>query len=341
MFSSITHNLHTIANFEQAARVWSRGYDHSKRRGRVGSHWSPNERSLLDYHDAPQRMHHYRLVRRVSLTNRVFYEAVLHQTALCRWHEPDENGVELREFRSYPSVMSRQFLWHVARINERTFTQMDTEGEQRLVPIYDGNVYAKLYYTHTGRLLVDRSSHAPIGRKVVSADLRAARAKLRRELSPYLDAMMYCAPQFFASWQAPGSGGAYSYSSGRPFLPRSPAPGEDLVSDRLLAMCSGTAEPMWDLESLEVLRDVAQSVYHHALDVAAYRGRPRSRYWVAGKGYVHEKEATPVEPLPMLQFRKALDSALMRLSPLAKPDTVEPLPQFPLANECPSNFVFL
>lgn len=340
MFSNSIHNLHTIANFEQAARIWSRGYDHSQRRGRVGSHWSPNERSLLDYHSAPQRMHHYRLVRRVSLTNRVFYEAVLHQTALCRWHEPDENGVELREFRSYPSVMSRQFLWRVARINERTFTQMDTEGEQRLVPIYDGNAYAKLYYTHTGRLLVDRSSHAPIGRKVVSADLRAARAKLRRELSPYLDAMMYCAPQFFASWQEADQNDWRSYRRGRPFTKRAQDKCDRMLGHHLAHVCSGTASPVWEPEAVEDLRFVAQSVYHHALDVAAYRGRPGPRY-NAGSGWTTSKETLVTEPLPMLQFRKALDSALMRLSPLAKPDTVAPLPQFPLATECPSNFVFL
>jgi len=177
MFGNSVHKLPLISNYERAQKFFARTPKPPR-----SKKWAEHQRPLKDV-SSP----HYRIERH---NDGEYYDLVNYNTTLARFHKPDAEGNQLREYVWYDSTTSRDFLNHVANVyafNERT----TTTGVKRIMPIAgkplpDSQFSCRAWFTPSGVLMADKSEHTRLYRRVSSANDRAMRATLKKKFEPLL-----------------------------------------------------------------------------------------------------------------------------------------------------------
>lgn len=191
MYAGKTHILPFLPNYKRAHEHFERTKlpPRSKK-------WTEYQRPLKD-----TRSHHYRIERHTAWDDS-FYDLVLYQTTLARIHKPDAEGNERRQYINHHSQTSQGFLWNVANIewlNERT-----TTDERKVIapvatrPLPGEEFSADLWFAPSGKLMVERSRHTRIFRKVSSDADKAARKKVKAALDGMLTLIAMRIPEFAA-----------------------------------------------------------------------------------------------------------------------------------------------
>ncbi len=190
MFAGKTYTLPTIRNYHEAHK-----YFEGRPKPPRSTKWGEHQRPLKD-----TRSYHYRIERHEDGD---FYDLVLYQTTMARYHKPHEDGTHRKEYQNHDSQTSRSFLWDVADVGGLQ-PVTDTEGVQRIMPIhyrsmpgYQFSVDA--WFSPSGKLMVDKSVHTRHFRVVSSAEDKATRKMYRQMFDPLLTLVALQLPVFEAN----------------------------------------------------------------------------------------------------------------------------------------------
>lgn len=158
--------------------------------------WHESQRPLKD-----TRSYHYR-IERPAAGDDSYYDLVLYQTTMARLHKPDAEGNERRQYIHNHSQTSVGFMWHVADI-EWLNTRTATDERSVVVPVSarpmpNEDFSADLWFAPSGKLIVERSRHTRIFRKVSSDADKAMRKKVKAALDGMFTLVALRIPEFAA-----------------------------------------------------------------------------------------------------------------------------------------------
>jgi len=155
--------------------------------------WHESQRPLKD-----TRSYHYRIERGQDDS---YYDLVLYQTVMARYWAPDAEGNERRQFVWHGSQTSRDFMWNVVRRD--WYSEVDTtDGRRVMLPIMTRtmkdtpNFSTDAWFTPRGLLMVDKSKHVPIYRRVSSSADKEARAQAKKLFEPLFMLAAMRLPEF-------------------------------------------------------------------------------------------------------------------------------------------------
>lgn len=177
MFGNSSHKLPPIPSYKHA-----RAYFTSTRKPPRSKKWADHQRPLKDVSST-----HYRIEEH---NNGEYYDLVNYNTTLARFHRPDAEGNELREYLYHHSTVSRDFLRWVALVHGFT-EKTTTSGRQVIMPIAGKNMpgsqfSCQAWFTPSGQLIVEKSQHTRLFRKVSSDYDKSKRAALKLRFTPLL-----------------------------------------------------------------------------------------------------------------------------------------------------------
>lgn len=158
--------------------------------------WHESQRPLKD-----TRSYHYR-IERPAAGDDSYYDLVLYRTTMARLHKPDAEGNERRQYLHNHSQTSIGFMWHVADIewlNTRTATdECSVVVPVSARPMPNEEFSADLWFTPSGKLIVERSRHTRIFRRVSSDADKALRKKVKAALDGMFTLVALRVPEFAA-----------------------------------------------------------------------------------------------------------------------------------------------
>jgi hypothetical protein len=165
--------------------------------------WEENQRPIYIDKQVSEnpisRMKHYCLTRgpiNPDTKTPEYFDLVLHSTSVIRYMRPDEdnNRTVYLTYGGWATVMTRDFMkqhgWHYAQ-------GFDTTNNERVAVPYnfaakssewiDGNWLAKLTFNEDNRLIVERSDHMHVYKRVSSKKDKEWRASLRNKMDVLCD----------------------------------------------------------------------------------------------------------------------------------------------------------
>lgn len=187
MFAGATHLLPRIRNYGAAHTFF-----HNTKKSRSAK-WKDYQRPLRG-----TRFYHYRIETSIS-NHGEFYDLFLYETLMARFHKPDADGVEHREYRGHHTNTSRGFMWEVLGVE--TFNRITVDdGTTRIVPIADvrmpGSDFSADLYFKDEKLILSKSSHTPIYKRVTNKDDKDRRAHVRGLFEPLLSLAVMRMPEY-------------------------------------------------------------------------------------------------------------------------------------------------
>jgi hypothetical protein len=188
MFAGKTWVLPRITNYAQAHAYFEKTKLPPRSRK-----WHHSQRPLKD-----TSSYHYRIEKSVDDTS---YDLVLYRTVMARFHKPDAEGNELREYQGDGSQTSKGFMWNVLGVDELNKVRASS-GEEVIMPIRTralepGMPFSvQAWFTPSNELMVAKSRHTRIYRKVSSPDDKKARAEARKAFDPLFTLAALQIPQF-------------------------------------------------------------------------------------------------------------------------------------------------
>lgn len=186
MFAGKTWVLPRITNYAQAHAYFEKTKLPPRSRK-----WHSSQRPLKD-----TSSYHYRIEKQAD-----YYDLVLYHTVMARFHAPDAEGNELREYQGDGSQTSKGFMWNVLGVDELNKVRASS-GEELIMPIRTraldpGMPFSvQAWFTPSNELMVAKSRHTRIYRKVSSPDDKKARAEARKLFDPLLTLAAMQIPQF-------------------------------------------------------------------------------------------------------------------------------------------------
>jgi len=186
MFAGKTWVLPRITNYAQAHAYFEKTKLPPRSRK-----WHSSQRPLKD-----TSSYHYRIEKQAD-----YYDLVLYHTVMARFHHPDAEGNELREYQGDGSQTSKGFMWNVLGVDELNKVRASS-GEELIMPIRTralepGMPFSvQAWFTPSNALMVAKSRHTRIYRKVSSPDDKKARAEARKLFDPLLTLAAMQIPQF-------------------------------------------------------------------------------------------------------------------------------------------------
>ena len=188
MFAGKTWVLPRITNYAQAHAYFEKTKLPPRSRK-----WHSSQRPLKD-----TSSYHYRMEKN---NNGESYDLVLYHTVMARYHKPDAEGNELREYQGDGSQTSKGFMWNVLGVDELNKVRTSS-GEEVIMPIRTralepGMPFSvQAWFTPGNALMVAKSRHTRIYRKVSSPDDKKARAEARKLFDPLFTLAAMQIPQF-------------------------------------------------------------------------------------------------------------------------------------------------
>jgi hypothetical protein len=186
MFAGKTWVLPRITNYAKAHAYFEKTKLPPRSRK-----WSTHQRPLKD-----TSSYHYRIEKHAD-----YYDLVLYHTVMARFHAPDAQGNELREYQGDGSQTSKGFMWNVLGVDELNKVRASS-GEELIMPIRTralepGMPFSvQAWFTPSNELMVAKSRHTRIYRKVSSPEDKKARATARKAFDPLLMLAAMQIPQF-------------------------------------------------------------------------------------------------------------------------------------------------
>jgi hypothetical protein len=299
--------------------------------------WEENQRPI--YIDKAvsenpiSRMKHYCLTRgpiNPATQTPEYFDLVLHSTSVIRYMRPDEdnNHTVYLTYGGWATVMTRDFMkrhgWHYAQ-------GFNTTNDERVAVPYnfaappkewiDGQWLAKLTFNEDKKLIVERSDHMPVYKRVSSKDDKARRAALRNKMDVLCD-MLWMSIESVAAADSVIDN-LHSYQVYRTFRPFTSAL-KELHIDNRTAIKNAKREfldPTVDFtpRTIDALRGLYMCTYHYI-----YGKRVRNEYTQAvaptqdevtsaALGYVMSligiKNGTSYETLPKFMLERDFPSA--------------------------------
>lgn len=207
MFAGQTNQLPYVRNYHEAQKF----FNETKKPPR-SKKWDEHQRPLKN-----TSSYHYRIEKRTH-SGRECYDLVLYSTVMARFHKPDANNIERRQYKGHYSQTSKGFMWDVLGV--RVFDQQTTtEGTDVVAPIYDktlpGSEFSADYFfdvseSHTGRLITSMSQHTRHYKKISSSADKAERKIVREKLEPLLTMAAMRMPEYADNCEM-------TYFMGQPF----------------------------------------------------------------------------------------------------------------------------
>lgn len=188
--NAIWDRVTAIKTYEDAQRH----FDHTPARRSV--HWQDNARPLFHLKYSPAAKPHYRIERLQAGDGTFYYDLVLWDTPLVRYHSPIADGTREVWLRGYSTFTS--WAWLAVHGWGGYSSTMPTTGGDRVRLMLNpskttqkstfGDLWsAKLTLDEAHRLIVPRSRHAPVFLRRSSDDDKRQRANIRRKLATLLD----------------------------------------------------------------------------------------------------------------------------------------------------------
>lgn len=196
MFSNNIRNIRTINTYAKAKAFFEKTPLPTWRKKRI---WADNERPL---HGRYQ--HHYRIVKVDQ-----GYELHLYNQIMARYWHPDSDGNELRQYSHDHSMTSSQFMHYVVGVSWNHILTT-TKGDVVLVPIRGGLEDTELLFDSNDKLIVERSNHMQLYRKVSNDSDKAHNKKVRELFKPFVNICMFRLPEYFNNFK-------YDYNKAVPF----------------------------------------------------------------------------------------------------------------------------
>jgi hypothetical protein len=177
MFAGQTNVLPYIRNYAEAHTHFTR-----TERPRSTAKWADNQRPLKN-----TRSWHYRIEQGYGGDH---YDLCLYHTVMARFHKPDAEGVERRQYRGHSSNTSRGFMYDVLKVHSTTPVHT-TDGSVVIMPVYDfrmpdSDFSVDAYFTADNRLIVERSKHLRHFKRMADAEDKAKRANAKKMFEPML-----------------------------------------------------------------------------------------------------------------------------------------------------------
>jgi hypothetical protein len=177
--TSTIYNLPRIATYAAAHRHFTRTeLPKTKRRGTAI--WSSDERPLGN-----KTLWHYRLEasRQGNDTGPDYYEVCLYNTTMARFHRPEADGSEIREYVTHSSKASSTFMSSVLGIGHYSIRDVTTASKPVEIPIGHRLHDTSLCFTADDVLDVSRSRHPVAHKHIATAGIKAWRKETKAHLS--------------------------------------------------------------------------------------------------------------------------------------------------------------
>ena len=276
---------------------------------------------------------HYRLERGQDAA---YYDVCLYHTKMIRYVKPDQHGYREVYIRGHDSQTSRQFISHNVRqaYGGHGARFNDTEGVLRYVPFSPRFRYtesspfsAHLVFDPNGKLIVERSSHVPVHRRVVTPEQSAARAQLRAQLKTIsmLAVLRMDTYRANAEWQEVG---AY----------------RETLAKRVIADLKHAVHRFGhDLNDPDFVQTILEDLGQKVFDNLYSQHLTKNDLIVGNRRSINGQQlrdspialATNITPK---QFTPALERAVMEVFDLKRQDGSEALPLFLPASDMPKKF---
>jgi hypothetical protein len=187
MFAGHTQALPYVRNYAEAAKHFN-----TTPRPR-STKWDDHQRPLKD-----TRSWHYRVEQNKDNES---YDVCLYTTVMARFHKPDAEGVERRQYFSTSTQTSRGFLRDVLQVHAEGEVPTTT-GERVLFPVYPSRMPGgesfsmDAYFTSDDKLIVERSQHTRHYKRVSDTTDKALRKLVREKFEPLLTLAALQLPDF-------------------------------------------------------------------------------------------------------------------------------------------------
>ena len=181
MFSK-THSISSILSYAGADTHFKRYERPATRRGGRPL-WSDNERPL----DGNNQWH-YRLEQGPDAS---YYDACLYHATMVRWHRPEQDGTRRVQVHHDERNTSTQFLWRMGWRRDNNFNFVD--GGKACVPMIGNQLREGEYgaldlcYAQDGRVIKERSWHAPLRKAVTKPET----LRYRRVMLAFFDTILH------------------------------------------------------------------------------------------------------------------------------------------------------
>lgn len=308
MFRGQTNLLPYVRNYAEAHAH----FEKTKQPPR-SKKWHASQRPLKD-----SRSYHYR-IERPATGDTAYYDLVLYNTVMARYHKPDAEGNERRQYMGWESNTSWSFLCDVAGMYwSKEFTT--TDNRKVLAPVYiramPGEKFSlDAWFTPSNHLMVERSQHTRHYRKVSTKDDKVARARARQLFDPLLTIAAMRIPEYaasvtFDSTVAGAFKGVYVQQAGRHIL-------KDLHAALLADQTPAPAQTnMFMLLGQQVFNKMASD-------------RAHARGLLTWRSIKAPPEYSDIEPIDEAAFIKALWNKLQTTIGLVSTNGYSEYPQFP------------
>jgi len=182
MFSNNLRNIDTLNNYAKAKWFFDSRPLPTWRKKKI---WQDNERPLWGKYQ-----HHYRIVKVEQ-----GYELHLYDQIMARYHHPDANGLELRQYAGSTNMTSKQFMAEVLNVtpNQPFHT---TLGDVALVPIRGKLEDTSLLFDARNALVVKGSNHTQLFKRVSLQEDIARNKAVRDFFRPFVTVCMFRMPEY-------------------------------------------------------------------------------------------------------------------------------------------------
>jgi hypothetical protein len=177
--TSTIYNLPRVATYAAAHRHFTRtDWPKTKRHG--SDLWAAYERPLGN-----KTLWHYRLEasRQGNDAGPDYYEVCLYNTTMARFHRPEADGSEMREYVTHGSNASSAFMSSVLGIAHYSIRDVTTASKPAEIPIGHRLHDTSLCFTADDVLDVSRSRHPQAYTRVATAGIKAWRKETKAHLN--------------------------------------------------------------------------------------------------------------------------------------------------------------
>lgn len=206
MFAGNTRALPYCRSYEEAKKLFD------KTPQPRGKDWCDWQRPLDD-----ARKWHYRIERRGNpQAEPAYFDICLFQQVMARYYKPEADGTRRVLYSSDDRQTSHGFMHDVLQVSTGWEDWFTPDDRKVFVPLWTSNsIYdegerfcADLRFDAEGRLLVERSNHTGVYRKLASADDKATRKAIREAVQPFVTLALMRKPEFETE-AAPNGGYRY------------------------------------------------------------------------------------------------------------------------------------
>jgi hypothetical protein len=287
----------TINNYATAEKFFNSKPAHTRCKD-----WQSHERCLKERASGNR---HYRIEQH---NDGKYYDVCLYRTVMARFYAPNEDGHCRVLYAGHSSVTSKSFQSRVLFVWE-AHRRTTTEDKEVVVPLYCNNVFydegdsfcVDLMFDAEGRLIVDKSKHAPHFTHKSNAEDKAKRVRVKEKFANFIMLAQMRMPEFEDNCTP-------THTKGRPFG------GGDTSHNERMAVEDIWEEDMPEQHSIDHFFDLCQDAYDVLVSKRGYeQGNFRLGYRYMAAGHGQSSPADLAKPVTEKDLEKAILNRVYRL----------------------------